>query len=1490
MASSSPPPSDLAPDAKPQPESRLEAHRDSMFMPLYNRRVSRAGVFSREDAEEFELPKVDADGNGGSSFGSKKRGRIELEKHYQLQLQQQLNRLAILKDVFNVFKCLPGAEEARIQALRLKRQQKQAEIDVQELQAQRRFLTDVQEFLEHHGEMSELRPGEVLVSSKHGGTGLDCVWLVLEGEVSEVLEDGTELARYTEGSVINIDCFLLGKIPTSTFKASDTPYAGGGGGGGGGGGDASSFRGGQSHREPRLGRTLGETVLSLAGVHAVSAPSSAPPSGHHLATPQASHRVSPTPQASHRGSPTPDHGAHPGTASRSVSFHPDRHALQSLNDTPPEGCVVACLGYKQALVLMETEPRITRRFFVALAAGLGHHLRRRSDDLRAAVRSIGATHRRESDEVGGGGGASAAGKASATLIDPSLEDDPDGIEEAFELPPQDDERVLLASCRCRVSLEVDSMAVFTDAPARLYLTSTHLCIEKPILHFWSERRAIPLTDVLGLIDRRASSKRGGGGNGGGGNGGGGGGNGNGGGGGATKQVAEAILKSAESYRKHGADSPPKPKKTTSFKLPAEEGDGDAAKNGDADGGHGSNGKSGESYGLVSVQMKAGSLLLALPADGFDAFVREIEFARLQASDASNLKEVDSKGADGGSSSRGAAESKWGKLRSSLKLAGGATKVSVADLVRAAVAKRRYSWPSSGSGLTPRKEDVARNIILPARESSSARPAASGEGKGAAAAAAAVQQQQQDQQPPSQPPPPSQQQQREPQADEARCSGDKITEAAAAEAASAMLLTEDDWGALLRGARYRFYKRDQKLIHQNITPDGLLTIISGQCRIEQPQPDRPQALVVGRCGVGELLGEMSLLLATKPTANVVCDTDEVLVMRLPRAHLANVFIESPSLAGRFFCTLATRIANKMRKVIEADIGNMEQVLTSTDDHAPQTMETVAANPAFFLILHKFILQSKRYEDEYGPVLDFILEAKQMYNEPDVSKLRSAAESLFARHISSDAPHKLPFLSDKLRDEMTRSVMQMMMVDGALGTESPQRWRHLFDLPVRLGMKAVEENCFRAFLNSRHYQYVLALKSKELIDPSLNLFRVTNILGEGGFGKVLEVVKRDCGLKYAMKVMKKEKLVEVFGDEWEKLAMSERKLLATLHHPLLVNLAYAYQTIDTIVLVMDACPNGDLARFGRPTSDHPEPESLTPAQVRFVGAEVCVLLQYLHANRVLYRDLKPENLLLDSYGHVRLIDFGISRQSANENKDCVSKEQCGTPGYMAPEVQMLHTGDYGKVYSYSCDWYSYGVLLYELSEHEFPFGEEPAFENIGEEYRNPALLDADGVEVPHLYDLLAGLLDWSPGDRTGDATIRDSPYWGNTDWEPIERGAGPTPMRALIVDDEEESINREASASRERSQRRRASLLPNERTMKVAVELAASQKRADRLEGASGGSSGAEGKANGSSEPRRTSIDMDEQEAFMMHVDGWEFVSEHALAKEYVMTAGDVISSV
>jgi serine/threonine protein kinase len=261
----------------------------------------------------------------------------------------------------------------------------------------------------------------------------------------------------------------------------------------------------------------------------------------------------------------------------------------------------------------------------------------------------------------------------------------------------------------------------------------------------------------------------------------------------------------------------------------------------------------------------------------------------------------------------------------------------------------------------------------------------------------------------------------------------------------------------------------------------------------------------------------------------------------------------------------------------------------------------------------------------------------------------------------------------------------------------------------------------------------------------------------------------------------------------------------------------------------------------------------SQIRFVAMEVACVLMYLHRKNVLYRDLKLENLLLDEMGHLRLIDFGVSKQGTG-CEACTSREHCGTRACerrprapppltrplrsargltcteqrraarcaagsravcadMAPEV--FHVASTRSAYSFPADWFSYGVMLYELTEHEMPFGDEPPFADVQAEYRDPELLDEDGIEVPHLYDLLSSLLDWSPDDRTGDTNLREHAYWGVADWELADRGRLPSKLLS-------ETDMRARRASQTKRNPNRGSVAQSDGSLAIARALAISQK--------------------------------------------------------------------
>ena len=167
-------------------------------------------------------------------------------------------------------------------------------------------------------------------------------------------------------------------------------------------------------------------------------------------------------------------------------------------------------------------------------------------------------------------------------------------------------------------------------------------------------------------------------------------------------------------------------------------------------------------------------------------------------------------------------------------------------------------------------------------------------------------------------------------------------------------------------------------------------------------------------------------------------------------------------------------------------------------------------------------------------------------------------------------------------------------------------------------------------------------------------------------------------YAMKTLKKDFIIRTKQVSNTKI---ERDIMQQIDHPFIVKLHYAFQTPETLYFVCDFLNGGELffhlchkVRFSEDTA-------------RFFSAEIVLALEHLHQNGIIYRDLKPENVLLDREGHVKLTDFGLSKMEL-QGPQAMTNTFCGTPEYLAPEI-ILHNG-----HSYGVDWWSLGMLTYEM----------------------------------------------------------------------------------------------------------------------------------------------------------------------------------------------------
>merc|ERR1712106_130389 len=269
-----------------------------------------------------------------------------------------------------------------------------------------------------------------------------------------------------------------------------------------------------------------------------------------------------------------------------------------------------------------------------------------------------------------------------------------------------------------------------------------------------------------------------------------------------------------------------------------------------------------------------------------------------------------------------------------------------------------------------------------------------------------------------------------------------------------------------------------------------------------------------------------------------------------------------------------------------------------------------------------------------------------------------------------------------------------------------------------------------------------------------FRFLKVLGKGSFGKVLLAELRNSQNFYAVKALKKDAVLE---DDDIECTMIERKVLALgVKHPFLCHLFCTFQTDSHLYFVMEYLNGGDLMfhiqQQGRFDTE----------RARFYSAEIVCALRFLHRKGIVYRDLKLDNLLLDYEGHIRIVDFGMCKLQVYLDK--TADTFCGTPDYMAPEIIK------GMKYTHSVDWWSFGVLLYEMLIGQSPFNgcdEDELFWSIcNEQAYFPRFLSKEAKQI------LLLLLEKTPAKRLGvsesiHGDVRNQPFFKPIDFNKLER---------------------------------------------------------------------------------------------------------------------------
>jgi cGMP-dependent protein kinase len=268
-------------------------------------------------------------------------------------------------------------------------------------------------------------------------------------------------------------------------------------------------------------------------------------------------------------------------------------------------------------------------------------------------------------------------------------------------------------------------------------------------------------------------------------------------------------------------------------------------------------------------------------------------------------------------------------------------------------------------------------------------------------------------------------------------------------------------------------------------------------------------------------------------------------------------------------------------------------------------------------------------------------------------------------------------------------------------------------------------------------------------------VVGTLGKGSFGFV-QLVRDRAGALYALKSVSKQLVVQTAQQEH---VLNEKYILAHLAHPFVIRLFQTYKSQHKLYFLTEAVMGGEVFTLLRRARCFPE------HWTQFYAASVVLVLEYLHAYDVAYRDLKPENLLLDTAGFVRVCDFGFAKVVPDRTWTL-----CGTPDYLAPEI--VASRGHGK----SVDYWALGVLIFEMLASYPPFWDEnqlQSFSKISEaRYSFPSHFS------PAARHLISALLDVNPNTRLGASAdgamrVRQHEFFAGVDWSRLYAKEVPVP---------------------------------------------------------------------------------------------------------------------
>ena len=536
------------------------------------------------------------------------------------------------------------------------------------------------------------------------------------------------------------------------------------------------------------------------------------------------------------------------------------------------------------------------------------------------------------------------------------------------------------------------------------------------------------------------------------------------------------------------------------------------------------------------------------------------------------------------------------------------------------------------------------------------------------------------------------------------------------------------GALLEKATLEKYKAGERVIEEGTRPKTLFNLAKGRVAVEIQRLNEatqlPESVKILTLYPGAVFGEMSFLTGEVACANVVAELD-CEINQIKAANIEGMLTsEGAASQATFYWHLATYLTARVRQ-LTAMVG---ESLASRGSEV--SLEEVLSNAVFFSIFQKYLAEHKLVD---GKVLPFMQELN--------SYLDCATGALtMARDIAGK------YLVGEGSVAANKEVVAL--ISAQLAKEEPPP-RDLFTPVLAEVYGALSKNAFKLFQQSAAFQPCLELKAKETQVSNVAEYKLLQILGEGYEGKVLQARKKDCGCMYAVKVLDKV-LLSQRSRRWRLHCSRERECLIECDNPYIVRMIYCFQTPQYLYMVQEHVPSHTMAEYlvahdGKPVEEE---------GVRFMVAQLALALSHMHEKQMLYRDLKPANVLIDEHGHLRVVDMGMATKLDPETGR--RKSVCGTQRYMAPEMKAK------EPYNHSVDWYSLGKLIVDCQGRN-PYAEETRF-----------------WETSGLLDLVEGLLHKTPAKRLGCgadgvASIQRHRFFATTDWKALNAKKVESPLR-------------------------------------------------------------------------------------------------------------------